>query len=129
MLADAITAQKRLCIVADYDCDGATACAVACAACACWARGTPTIWYPIAWWTATAHGPHLAPRQRDRCHVDYRGQRYCQRGRRGRSQELGMSVVVTDHHLPGDQLPLADAIVQPQPARLRVREQIHGWCG
>jgi hypothetical protein len=32
--------QQRLCIVADYDCDGATACAVACAACACWARST-----------------------------------------------------------------------------------------
>ena len=27
-LADAIAADKRLCIVADYDCDGATACAV-----------------------------------------------------------------------------------------------------
>jgi single-stranded-DNA-specific exonuclease len=33
-------AEQRLCIVADYDCDGATACAVACAACACWARNT-----------------------------------------------------------------------------------------
>ena len=29
MLADAIAAQRRMCIVADYDCDGATACAVA----------------------------------------------------------------------------------------------------
>ena len=29
LLADAIAAHKRLCIVADYDCDGATACAVA----------------------------------------------------------------------------------------------------
>ncbi len=28
LLADAIAANKRLCIVADYDCDGATACAV-----------------------------------------------------------------------------------------------------
>jgi len=28
LLADAITAKKRICIVADYDCDGATACAV-----------------------------------------------------------------------------------------------------
>ena len=28
LLADAIAAGKRLCIVADYDCDGATACAV-----------------------------------------------------------------------------------------------------
>jgi len=28
LLADAIAQNKRLCIVADYDCDGATACAV-----------------------------------------------------------------------------------------------------
>ncbi|NCV63532.1 MAG: single-stranded-DNA-specific exonuclease RecJ, partial [Betaproteobacteria bacterium] len=28
LLADAIAANKRICIVADYDCDGATACAV-----------------------------------------------------------------------------------------------------
>jgi single-stranded-DNA-specific exonuclease len=29
MLADAIAADRRLCVVADYDCDGATACATA----------------------------------------------------------------------------------------------------
>ena len=29
LLADAMAQHKRLCIVADYDCDGATACAVA----------------------------------------------------------------------------------------------------
>ena len=29
LLANAISQQKKLCIVADYDCDGATACAVA----------------------------------------------------------------------------------------------------
>src|SRR5437868_2564833 len=29
LLADAIAANRKLCIVADYDCDGATACAVA----------------------------------------------------------------------------------------------------
>ncbi|MCL4772212.1 MAG: single-stranded-DNA-specific exonuclease RecJ, partial [Burkholderiaceae bacterium] len=28
LLADAIASDQRLCIVADYDCDGATACAV-----------------------------------------------------------------------------------------------------
>jgi len=29
LLADAMAADRHLCIVADYDCDGATACAVA----------------------------------------------------------------------------------------------------
>ena len=28
LLADAIHTQQRICIVADYDCDGATACAI-----------------------------------------------------------------------------------------------------
>ena len=29
LLADTIVARRRICVVADYDCDGATACAVA----------------------------------------------------------------------------------------------------
>ena len=34
-----------------------------------------------------------------------------------RAKELGMRVIVTDHHQPGDQLPQADAVINPhQPA-------------
>ncbi|MBQ7726595.1 MAG: single-stranded-DNA-specific exonuclease RecJ [Clostridia bacterium] len=33
-----------------------------------------------------------------------------------RAKELGMRVIVTDHHLPGDRLPAADAVVDPHRA-------------
>jgi single-stranded-DNA-specific exonuclease len=56
-LADAIGARKRLCIVADYDCDGATGRAPSrCAALPCSARRPRrcTTWCRIARCTATA---------------------------------------------------------------------------
>jgi hypothetical protein len=57
LLADAIEAQARILIVADYDCDGATACAVgvrALRAMAAIPAAKSTIWCPTASPTATA---------------------------------------------------------------------------
>jgi single-stranded DNA-specific DHH superfamily exonuclease len=53
LLADAIDADQRLCIVADYDCDGATACAVGLRGLRA-GRAMPTTWCPTAWSTAMA---------------------------------------------------------------------------
>ena len=115
LLADAIAAQKRLCIVADYDCDGATACAVA-------VRGLRLL--------GAQHVNYLVP---DRV-VDGYGltapiaQRVFDQGADvlitvdngiasiegvAHAKALGLQVLVTDHHLPAATLPAADVIVNP----------------
>ncbi|GAB2732723.1 single-stranded-DNA-specific exonuclease RecJ [Melaminivora jejuensis] len=115
VLADAMAAGQRLLIVADYDCDGATACAVA-------VRGLRLL--------GAAHVDYLVP---DRV-VDGYGltppiaRRVHERGADvlitvdngiascagvAEARALGLAVVVTDHHLPGPELPEADAIVNP----------------
>ena len=115
LLADAIATQKRLCIVADYDCDGATACAVA-------VRGLRLL--------GAQHVNYLVP---DRV-VDGYGltapisQRVFDQGADvlitvdngiastegvARAKALGLQVLVTDHHLPATEVPAADVIVNP----------------
>jgi single-stranded-DNA-specific exonuclease len=115
LLADAIASQKRLCIVADYDCDGATACAVG-------LRGLRML--------GAQHVSYIVP---DRV-VDGYGltapiaQRVQQAGADllitvdngiasmegvAQAQALGLQVLVTDHHLPAATLPGADVIVNP----------------
>ena len=115
LLADAIASGKRICIVADYDCDGATACAVA-------MRGLRLL--------GATHVTYLVP---DRV-VDGYGltapiaQRVHAQGADllvtvdngiasvegvAQANALGLQVLVTDHHLPGPQLPQAAVIVNP----------------
>jgi single-stranded-DNA-specific exonuclease len=122
LLADAIGQNKKLCIVADYDCDGATACAVA-------LRGLRLL--------GAQHVNYLVP---DRV-VDGYGltapiaQRVFDSGADvlitvdngiasmdgvAHAKRLGLQVLVTDHHLPATApksgevvLPNADVIVNP----------------
>jgi single-stranded-DNA-specific exonuclease len=115
LLADSIAAGRKLCIVADYDCDGATACAVA-------VRGLRLL--------GAQHVDYLVP---DRV-IDGYGltppiaQRVKARGADllitvdngiasvegvAAANALGLQVLVTDHHLPGPQLPDAAVIVNP----------------
>jgi single-stranded-DNA-specific exonuclease len=115
LLADAIARDARICIVADYDCDGATACAVA-------VRGLRLL--------GARHVDYLVP---DRV-VDGYGltapiaERVQARGADllvtvdngiasldgvAHARALGLAVLVTDHHLPAPELPAADVIVNP----------------
>ena len=113
-LADAIARNERLLIVADYDCDGATACAVGIRALRAFGARVDFL-VPNRF----EYGYGLTPEIVDLAHqrrpdwlitVD-NGIASVEGVDRARA--LGMRVLVTDHHLPGSQLPAAEVIVNP----------------
>ncbi len=115
LLADAIAADQRLCIVADYDCDGATACAVGIRGLR--ALGAKHVGYIVPDRVVDGYGltPPIAKRVKDSgadvlITVD-NGIASIEGVAEARA--LGLQVLVTDHHLPAAELPLADVIVNP----------------
>jgi single-stranded-DNA-specific exonuclease len=121
-LADALHAQRRICVVADYDCDGATACAVALRGLALLGAAEGTLHYVVP--DRAVHGYGLTPAIVDLARakraevlltVD-NGIASLQGVAHARA--LGIDVVVTDHHLPAlvdgsVVLPEANVIVNP----------------
>jgi single-stranded-DNA-specific exonuclease len=115
LLADAITAKKRICIVADYDCDGATACAVGLRGLALLGASHVDFLVP----DRVVDGYGLTPAISQRVHA--MGAQLLVTVDNGiasvegvaAARQLGMQVLVTDHHLPGASLPEADALVNP----------------
>ncbi|WP_295531245.1 single-stranded-DNA-specific exonuclease RecJ [uncultured Pseudacidovorax sp.] len=115
LLADAIAADRRICVVADYDCDGATACAVAIRGLRL--LGARQVQYLVPDRVTDGYGltPPIAER------VAASGADLLLTVDNGiasvegvaRARELGLSVLVTDHHLPGPELPAADVLVNP----------------
>lgn len=116
-LADSLQAQKKLIIVADYDCDGATACAVG-------VKGLRMLGFECVDFLVPnrfTDGYGLTPGIVDQVlalptkydvlvTVDngiasVTGVKY--------ANEKGLAVLVTDHHLPGDETPEAAHIVNP----------------
>ena len=115
LLADAIIADQHLCIVADYDCDGATACAVAVRGLRM--LGARQVSYLVPDRVVDGYGltPPIAQRVKaqgadvlitvDNGIASLEGV--------AAAQALGLQVLVTDHHLPAEQLPGAEVIVNP----------------
>ena len=115
MLADAMAADQQLCIVADYDCDGATACAVAVRGLRM--LGARRVNYLVPDRVVDGYGltPPIAQRVKnqgadvlitvDNGIASVEGV--------AAAQSLGLKVLVTDHHLPAEQLPGAEVIVNP----------------
>lgn len=120
ILADAIVQGRRICIVADYDADGATACAVAVKGLRL--LGLPpdklTYFVPDRFKLGYGLTPAIADLVADMpdgkpdllVTVD---NGIASVDGVARAKALGMQVVITDHHLPGSVLPAADAIVNP----------------
>lgn len=118
LLADAAAAGRSVLVVADYDCDGATACAVA-------VRGLRALGLTVDYLVPNRfeHGYGLTPAIVDLAAAHPRlgkpalivtvdnGIASVEGVERARA--LGIEVLVTDHHLPGDALPAAAAIVDP----------------
>ncbi|MHC6217858.1 single-stranded-DNA-specific exonuclease RecJ [Stenotrophomonas acidaminiphila] len=115
LLAAAIASGRRILVVGDFDCDGATACAVGVRGLRL--LGARDVVHAVP--NRMVHGYGLSPSlvaelaalQPDllvtvdhgiACHAGVAA-----------AKALGWQVLVTDHHLPGEQLPAADAIVDP----------------
>jgi single-stranded-DNA-specific exonuclease len=118
-LADAIAAGKKMVIVADYDCDGATACAVG-------LRGLRALGAIVDFivpnrfeygYGLTPEIVALAVREKAPDIIVTVDNGIASIDGVAEAARLGIDVVVTDHHLPGDRLPAARVIVNPnQPS-------------
>ncbi len=114
LLADAIVDKRRMLIVADYDADGATACALGVGVLQ---QLGAEIGYLVP--NRFEHGYGLTPeivelaaRQSPQLIITVDNGIASVEGV-ARASQLGMQVLITDHHLPGRRLPNAACIVNP----------------
>ena len=115
MLHDAFEKELRIMVVGDFDADGATSTALSVLALR--AMGCHNVEYLVP--NRFEDGYGLSPEVVDQAHA--RGAQMIMTVDNGISShsgvdhahDLGISVLVTDHHLPGETLPKADAMVNP----------------
>jgi len=114
LLADAIEAKKKLLIVADYDADGATACAVGMRALRSFGADVSYL-VPDRFKLGYGLSPELvdlAAQSRPDLIITVDNGIASVEGV-ARAAQLGIATLITDHHLPGDALPAAACIVNP----------------
>jgi single-stranded-DNA-specific exonuclease len=115
LLARALSQRQHILIVADFDADGATACALGVRALRL--LGAAKVSYLVP--DRAKHGYGLSPviadlaavRQPDVLLTVDNG--IASLSGVAQAKQYGMQVLITDHHLPGEHLPAADAIVNP----------------
>lgn len=115
ILADAVVAQAKVLIVGDFDADGATSCALAVLALRAMGLSSVDFLVPNRFEYGYGLTPEIvavAAAQQPDIIVTVDNGISSIEGVRA-AHELGIAVIVTDHHLPGEQLPEADAIVNP----------------
>ena len=119
-LADALATKKNILIIADYDCDGATACAVGILGLEELGKEYQTkinFLVPNRFtmgYGLTQEVVNLAAQANPRPDILITVDNgIASVAGVSRAHELGMQVIVTDHHLPADDLPEATLIVNP----------------
>lgn len=129
-LAQAIIRKEKIVVVADYDCDGATACAIAVSGLAALGAEIDFV-VPnrmIHGYGLTSAVVAVAQEKNPRWILTVDNGIASVEGVAA-ANALGIGVVITDHHLPGDRLPDAAALVNPnQPGCLFPSKNIAG-CG
>ncbi len=139
LLADAIGAASRICVVADYDCDGATACAVILRGLKMLGADTANLAYVVP--DRRVHGYGLTPAIVDLA-IETAAPDVLITVDNGvaslegvaHAAAHGLSVIVTDHHLPAQVdgrvvLPEADVIVDPNQPRCTFASKHLAGCG
>ncbi|VVT31185.1 ssDNA exonuclease, 5' --_ 3'-specific [Marinobacter salarius] len=117
LLAEAITSQQRVLVLGDFDADGATSTAVAMLGLGMLGLNDIDFRVPSRFSDGYGLTPGIIHRLRDEgalpdLLVTVDNGISAVEGVRA-ARELGIRVVVTDHHLAGEALPEADAIVNP----------------
>ncbi|MGH8617766.1 MAG: single-stranded-DNA-specific exonuclease RecJ [Burkholderiales bacterium] len=118
LLADAIAAKQRLVIVADYDCDGATACAVGVLALRAFGADVQYL-VPNRFEYGYGLTPEIVRLAHEKLAPDILitvDNGIASVDGVAEANRLGLRVIVTDHHLPGAELPAAACIVNPNQA-------------